>query len=220
MPRRARIVIPDVPHHVTQRGNNKQNVFFRPADCRRYCRWTNKYCKEYGLKVLAYCLMKNHVHFIVIPQDSDALSLTFKNLHMRYAQYAHEARQTVGHVWQGRFYSCLLDEAHLYRAVRYVERNPVRAGLIDLPWVYPWSSAAAHTGEGRSRIELDRADGIPPQAEWKSYLMCGDEEANKEIRIRTHRGLAFAGPGFVESIERGLGCSLACRRRGRPKKRM
>jgi putative transposase len=220
MPRRARIVIPGVPHHVTQRGNQKADVFFRPADYKRYCGWANEYFRKYGLKILAYCLMKNHVHFIAIPGQPDSLALTFKNLHMRYAQCVNEARRTVGHVWQGRFYSCILDDAHLYRAVRYVERNPVRAGLVDLAWQYPWSSAAAHAGEGPSHIEISLANGAPLPVEWRSYLMSGDEGANKEIRLRTHRCLAFASPGFIESIERGLGCSLACRKRGRPKKRM
>ena len=147
MPRRARIVIPDHPHHVTQRGNNRQIVFFDEEDHRRYCYWINKYAQEYHVEILAYCLMKNHVHFIAVPKDQDGMARLFNTAHMRYAQYLNEKRSTCGHLWQGRFYSCVMDDEHLYYAIRYVEQNPVRAHMVQYPWDYSWSSARWHVGQ-------------------------------------------------------------------------
>ena len=124
MPRYARIVIPEIAHHITQRGNNRQVVFEENIDYLKYCYWISKYSALNNLEILAYCLMKNHVHFIVIPKDAKSISRTFQLTHMRHAQYMHQKRGSSGHLWQGRFYSCLLDDRHMYQAVRYVERNP------------------------------------------------------------------------------------------------
>lgn len=146
MPRIGRIVVPDLAHHVTQRGNYQQNVFEKETDYKQYCHWMSKYAELYGLDILAFCLMTNHVHFIVVPQQEDSLARAFSTVHMRYAQYMNKKREVRGHLWQGRFYSCILDEAHLYCAIRYVERNPVRAKMVRDPWDYFWSSAQWHVG--------------------------------------------------------------------------
>ena len=130
MPRQSRIVIPDTVHHITQRGNYRQDIFDGPNNYRQYCEWINKYAQEYDVEVIGYCLMRNHVHFIVIPKQENSLAKLFNTVHMRYSQYINRKRGVKGHLWQGRFYSCILDDAHLYRAIRYVENNPVRAKIV------------------------------------------------------------------------------------------
>ena len=104
------------------------------------------YSEQFKLKIYAYCLMTNHVHFIAVPEKPESLAMTFKYAHMRYSNYFNKKNKSSGHLWQGRFYSCALDDSHAVAAVRYVERNPVRALMVDLPWEYEWSSSGEHTG--------------------------------------------------------------------------
>jgi REP element-mobilizing transposase RayT len=129
MARLPRIVIADVPHHVTQRGNARQVILASDADRMTYLELMREYSQLYGLSLLGYCLMSNHVHLIAVPRTSEALSQSLKQAHGRYASYWNALRSSTGHVWQGRFYSCPLDESHLWAALRYVELNPVRAGI-------------------------------------------------------------------------------------------
>ena len=141
MPRIARIVAPGLPHHVTQRGNYRQNVFDDDSDRRRYLLWLKEYSHRYDLSILAYCLMSNHVHFIVIPQNDDSIARAFNAAHMLYSQYHNKKINITGHLWQGRFFSCVLDDRHLIATARYIERNPVRALIVKKPYEYIWSSA-------------------------------------------------------------------------------
>lgn len=156
MPRRLRIVIPGLAHHITQRGNNRQIVFDENIDYLKYCHWISKYSLLCGLDILAYCLMPNHVHFIAIPRDTESISRTFQFTQMRYAQYMHEKRGASGHLWQGRFYSCVLSESHLYRAIRYIERNPVKGQSVKYAWEYEWSSAKWHVGMEKNDKHLPK----------------------------------------------------------------
>ena len=133
-----------------ERGNRREDVFFGDADRRRYLLLMLEYARAHALEIWAYCLMTNHVHFVAVPREPEALAATFKPVHMRYAQHVNRRLRTTGHLWQGRYHSCPLDEEHLWQAVRYVERNPVRAGLVRRAERYPWSSAAAHVGRRRT----------------------------------------------------------------------
>ena len=128
MARLPRVVVVDVPHHVTQRGNNRQVIFSTDADRVTYLELLREYTQLYGLSLLGFCLMSNHVHLIALPQTPMALAHSLKQAHGRYASYWNARQRSTGHVWQGRFYSCPLDESHLWAALRYVELNPVRAG--------------------------------------------------------------------------------------------
>jgi putative transposase len=119
MPRGPRIVFPGLPHHVVQRGNRRCDVFYSDADRTTYLDWLAEYCLSRGVKVLAYCLMTNHVHLVVVPEREDALERALQPLHMRYAQRINRARRWSGHVWQGRFFSAVLDESYLWAALRY-----------------------------------------------------------------------------------------------------
>ena len=129
MPRMARVVIPGCPHHLTQRGNRREDVFFTAADRQRYLELLAEYAEKHGLAVQAYCLMTNHVHLVVVPRAEASLGAALKPVHMRYAQHVNWTQHIGGRLWQGRFFSCPLDEEHLWAAVRYVECNPVRAGM-------------------------------------------------------------------------------------------
>jgi putative transposase len=144
MPRISRAVAVGYPHHITQRGNYRQVVFEEKDDYVQYLKWLTEYCKRYFLKIWAYCLLSNHVHFIAVPLENNSLAKTFNTLHMRYAQYFNKKKEAKGHLWQGRFYSCILDERRLYAAIRYVENNPVRAKIVERPDEYQWSSARSH----------------------------------------------------------------------------
>ena len=146
MPRRARVVFEGVVHHITQRGNYRQNVFEDDSDKRKYVEFIREYSEKYGMKIYAYCLMSNHVHFIASPVKEDSLAMTFKYVNMRYSSYFNKNNRRSGHLWQGRFYSCPLQFEHALEALRYVERNPVRAKMVELPWEYEWSSAREHVG--------------------------------------------------------------------------
>jgi len=144
MPRISRAIAIGYPHHITQRGNYRQTVFAEEGDYVRYVELLAGFAPRYGLEIWAYCLMPNHVHFIGVPGRQESLARTFNTVHMLYAQYFNRKQNAIGHLWQGRFFSCVLDERHLYAAVRYVEMNPVRAGIAQAPQDYPWCSAKSH----------------------------------------------------------------------------
>ena len=142
MPRKQRLVFAGIPHHITQRGNRREPVFFSYDDRQCYLEWLTQYSQQHGLEILAYCLMTNHIHLVAVPETIDSMHLVMRPLNMRYAQRINRAFGWYGHLWQGRFYSSPLDDAHLWQALRYVERNPVRAGMVQYARDYTWSSAA------------------------------------------------------------------------------
>ena len=220
MSRHARIVIPGLPHHITQRGNYRQPIFKEPVDFWKYCYWINKYALRHALDILAYCLMSNHVHFIVIPRQANSLAMTFQIAHMRYAQHINRKKQLKGHLWEGRFFSCILqDEAYLYRAVRYVEQNPVRAGIAKEAWNYRWSSARWRLGLEREPAIHLKKTAILSHPDWKKYLQEKDLSAYKEIKIKTQKGLVAGDQEFIDSLEKKFGVSLQGLRLGRPPKK-
>lgn len=218
MPRIARVVVPDIPHHLTQRGNYQQIVFRDKDDRERYLLWVKEYSDKCDLKVWTYCMMDNHVHFIVVPQSSDSMARTFNQAHMRYSQYFNRKMGQRGHLWQGRFYSCPLDEAHLYAAVQYVERNPVRAGLVERGEDYPWSSALSHVGRINNPILSNDLPLLKEIPDWRQYLSAPDEEVTlKQIRSATSTGRPVGSESFVMRVEELLGRVLRAKPVGRPR---
>ena len=174
MPRQPRVVIKGMPHHVTQRGNYQQMVFENHEDFRKYCCLAATYADEYGIEIMAYCLMSNHVHFIVIPLSKDSLARFFGLIQTRYSQYKNKQKEKKGHLWQGRFYSNALDNVHLLRAIRYVERNPVQAQIVEHAWDYVWSSARYHTGMDKDPIiktvGTQKIVELTRYKNWEEYL--------------------------------------------------
>jgi REP element-mobilizing transposase RayT len=169
MSRVARIVVPGYPHHVTQRGNRRADVFETDDDRHAYLRFLKKYGERHGLDIWAYCLMTNHIHLVAVPEREESLARALRDAHTVYAMRFNTRTQMSGHVWQGRFYSCVLDESHLWAAVRYVERNPVRAGMVDRAEDHPWSSARAHCGLGLSQVEACETRDCPYRTTWTRY---------------------------------------------------
>jgi REP element-mobilizing transposase RayT len=161
MARLARVVIPGVPHHVTQRGNNRGRTFFDDGDYALYLDMLAESSARARTAVWAYCLMPNHVHIILEPSDTDGLRRTFADLHRRYTSFINVRARTTGHLWQGRYGSVTMDEAHLINAVRYVTLNPVRARLVARAAAWPWSSARAHlAGALAEWSEFDLSENV------------------------------------------------------------
>lgn len=220
MPRIARVVVPDAPHHVTQRGNRREDVFFSEADRRVYLELLAQYGQRHGLAVVAYCLMTNHVHLVVVPRTAEALGAALKPVHLRYAQQVNWTQGLSGRLWQGRFFSCPLDERHLRAAVRYVERNPVRAGLVGKAEEYAWSSAPAHCGHRDDPLLSDPFDLAASVGDWSAWLSEGEEEAvTSALRRNTHTGRPLGDAGFLDHIERLIGRVVHPRKAGRPRKK-
>lgn len=170
MPRTARIIAPDFPHHIIQRGNRRMNVFFKENDYRFYLDLLLEWSSKAGVDIWAYCLMPNHVHIVATPENSDGLRLMMSQVHRRYTAMVNKRESWTGHLWQGRFASYVMDEAHALSAIRYVEMNPVKAGLVTHPESYVWSSARAHTGRTADPLLKDHVirEMIP---DWYSYLL-------------------------------------------------
>ncbi len=221
MPRIARTVFANVPHHITQRGNRREDVFFSEEDRSTYVAWLGEYCAKYKVSILAYCLMTNHVHVVVVPESTDALEKVFRPLHTRYAQRINRANKWKGHLWQGRFFSSALDEPYLWAAIRYVERNPVRARIVRRAENYPWSSAAAHCGLKADPVLATNREWkrqLQSIGDWSAWLAEGDQpEQLTVLRRYVECGLPCGAEGFIRGLERRAGQSLRVRPRGRPK---
>lgn len=219
MPRIARIVATDFPHHITQRGNYKQTVFVSHKDYKFYLGRLNEYCKKYKLSILCYCLMPNHVHYVAIPREEDSLAKTFNTCHMRYAHYFNKKNNVTGHLWQGRFFSCVLDDTHLYAAIRYVENNPVRAKLVKKPEEWEWSSVREHLKKAKGPLSLIDVNDFIDIRNWKEYLAQEEEEdIIKKIRANTLTGRPLGDDAFIMKLENVFGRRLKALPRGRPKK--
>jgi len=203
MRRSARIVVPGVAHHVTQRGNRRQQVFFSAKDCLVYLDLMRLYLDPKELRLHAYCLMPNHVHLIVTPVQEESLSITLGPVHQSYAQHINRSYCFEGRLWQGRFFSCPLEEPHLWAAMRYVERNPVRAGLATIVQQYRWSSAVSHclTQNDPLLRPLEQIELKP--AEWADWVSADDDERMlKRIRISTMTGQPLGSPDFIKRCQK------------------
>jgi len=216
MARLARLVVPGVPHHVTQRGNRRLPVFFGDGDYRAYKALLAEGCAKAGTAVWAYCLMPNHVHLILVPSHEDGLRAALGETHRRYTRHVNAREGWRGHLWQSRFASFPMDEAHLLACARYVELNPVRAKLARRPRAWKWSSAEAHlTGKDDGLVSvaplLDRA------GDWKAFLGAGLEtEQLDAIRGHERTGHPLGGTRFLARLKRRLGKDVTPRRPGRP----
>ncbi len=219
MPRFARAVLPGCVHHVTQRGNNRQDVFFVDDDRRTYLDLLRQEADKHGLRVLGYCLMTNHVHLIAVPRDEESLAKAVGRTHFRYTQYVNRLHGRSGHLWQNRFYSCVLDEPHYWEAMKYIERNAVRARLVRRAWRYPWSSAAAHC-DGRDPsgvLDMSAWQRDAVGLDWRAALtQPQDEKAIASLRLCTSRGRPLASDSFVSKLERRIGRRLRALPIGRP----
>jgi putative transposase len=213
------VVVPHCFHHVVQRGNNKQDVFHCEADFKTYCELLRHFSKKHECRIGAYCLMPNHVHLLLRPSNDIGLAAMMHGLNITYRYHLYDTTGFVGHVWQGRYFSCPVEDGdHLWTVARYVDTNPLRASLTADARAYPYSSALAH--------EQGRLDNILTEilftgrdagayAEMLRSERLGGRDLER-IRLNTHKGLPIGGETFVTTLERMLGKVMRLRPRGRP----
>jgi putative transposase len=217
MARISRIVVPHYPHHVTQRGVRSISVFHADDDRRRYLEFLAKEIDRFGVNILAWCLMTNHVHFIAVPQHETSLARAFGEAHRRYTRMKNFEEGVRGYLFQGRFSSVVLDERRLMAAARYVELNPVRAGIVDHPWEYAWSSAGFHTGV-HVVDPLVKEKTLPMLAgNWREFLSGGDDKEADTLRMATRTGRPAGDEVFITELSKITGKNVMRGRPGRPR---
>jgi len=216
MARLARIVIPGMPHHVTQRGNRRGTTFFEEGDYALYLDLLSEASTRAHTEVWAYCLMPNHVHVILVPSDEDGLRRTFADLHRRYTGFINARARTTGHLWQGRYGSVVMDDEHLLNAVRYVTLNPVRAKLVRRARDWAWSSARAHLA-GKDDSVVKVAPVLERTGDFALFLAVPFEEdaAYAALRRAETIGRPLGSDHWLKALEKRTGRPLAPGRRGR-----
>ena len=219
MARLARVIAVEVAHHVTQRGNARQFILNDDADREVYRNLLRENLEPHKASLIGFCLMSNHVHLVMVPKQIDALAKTLKHAHGRYAAYWNAKHHSSGHVWQGRYYSCPLDRAHLWKALRYAELNPVRARLTAEAEAWLWSSAAVHCGATMpdAWMEMDTWTEQWDPASWREYLRAGISESEiQSVRQCTHTGRPLGTVEFIKELEQKTRRVLSPRKGGRP----
>ena len=202
------MVVPGFPHHITQRGNRRQQTFFCDGDYRAYLGLMSRWCRQSGVEIWSYCLMPNHIHLIAVPVTGESLHEAIAEAHRRYARMINFREGWRGFLWQGRFQSYPMDEHYVLAAARYIEQNPVRAKLVKEAWEYPWSSARANMeGEDDSLVKVGPI--LEMVGDWKKFL-AGEATADEAKQLRqyeqTDRPLGNAQ--FIRQLEQLTGRML------------
>lgn len=220
MPRISRIVAVDYPHHITQRGVRSMDIFHSDHDRNQYLQFIKEEARKCEMEILAWCLMTNHVHFIAVPHTETSFARGFGEAHKRYTRMKNFRDNVRGYLFQGRFGSCVLDERHLLAAVRYVENNPVAAGMAKQAWLYEWSSATYHVGAIEKDLLVDNRNLYGLVKDWRTYLdeqIEGMEDVHN-VRRSTKTGRPAGNHDFVKKIEKLTGRLLQREKPG-PRKR-
>jgi putative transposase len=209
MARIARAVAPGIPHHVTQRGNRRQQTFFSDDDYQAYLELMAEWCTKFQVQTWAYCLMPNHIHLIVVPQTKDGLNLAIGEAHRRYTRRINFREGWRGHLWQGRFSSFILDQRYLLACTRYVELNPVRAGLVTRPVDWRWSSAGPHSKRKDDILVKTKPLLEMVKSPWKKFLSADARESEMALfRKHERTGRPMGDDAFIEKLEQLLDRNL------------
>ena len=213
MARIARVVVPGIPHHVTQRGVRRMETFFDEEDYKTYLSLMGEWCRQSGIDIWAYCLMPNHIHIVAVPEREESLARGIGEIHRRYTRHMNFKKGWKGYLWQGRFSSFPMDEKYLLAAVRYVELNPVRAKMVTKAQAYRWSSARAHLSgvdDGLVKVKpmLDRVEN------WAELLVSGEQEEFDSMRRHERTGRPLGMEGFVEKVSCLVGRDLSKKKPG------
>jgi putative transposase len=211
-------VVPECAHHITQRGNYQQPVFSLDHDRQVYLEILKENAARHRLRLLGYCLMTNHVHLLAVPEHIDSMAKAIGRTHNDYARWMNVRERHVGHLWQNRYFSCPLDEAHCWEALRYIEMNPVRAGVVHRAQDWRWSSAPAHlniVGHG-GLLDLSSWAARFSAETWREVLDLGLHDAAMAARLReaTRTGRPMGSSEFVKSLESRLSRTLRPAKRG------
>lgn len=207
MARLARVVVPDLPHHVTQRGVRSQAVFWSDTDRAVYLDQMRQQSERYGLSILSWCLMTNHVHFVVVPDAINSLARAMGEAHRRYTRLINFREGVRGHLFQERFFSCPLDETHAIAAIRYIERNPVRARLVPQPWEYKWSSARFHVDGRYSDLLVGNRFPFGDDISWRELLAVEPSQADA-LATHCRTGRPLGNSSFINHMEAVTGRKL------------
>ena len=227
MPRRSRLAIAGIPWHIIQRGNNRTACFYHEQDYQYYLQTLQMQASRYDCMIHAYVLMTNHVHLLLTPGKKTSASLMMKHLGQRYVQYINKTYRRSGTLWEGRFKSCLTQvEDYVLICYRYIELNPVRAGMVAMPEDYPWSSYRCN-GEGKESkliiphvqyMGLGRTAGEVRAAYRKLFEAHLDDMTLHEIREATNGNYALGNDRFKDEIEAMLKRRARPGKSGRPRK--
>ena len=220
MPRIARIVGVGYPHHIVQRGNNRERVFLDPGDYERYLSFLSKYSEEKEASVLAYCLMPNHIHLLVRPSEAEALPKMMQGITLCYSKYFNGENGRTGRLWECRYHSTVVDgDSYLWTVSKYIENNPVRAGIVKRPEDYPYSSAKTHLLGRKDPLLKEPLFDKSELTEYRRFIQLEeDKKITEEIRKQTRLGKPFGDGGFLKALSENLGRSLSFRPKGRPRK--
>jgi putative transposase len=217
MARIARVIAPGIPHHITQRGNRRQQTFFCDDDYRAYIDLMAEWCGKCHVEVWAWCLMPNHVHLIAVPDSEIGLARAIGEAHRRYTRRINFREGWRGHLWQERFASFPMDDNYLLAAARYVEMNPVASGLVAHPGDYPWSSTRAHiAGQNDQLTKVEPLLALVNN--WNDFLSLATEEDLAVLQKHERSGRPLGQVSFVEHLEENLARTLSPQKRG-PKPR-
>lgn len=228
MPRQPRPDFADIPQHIVQRGNNRQACFFQKEDYRRYLNALREASLRYGCHVHAYVLMTNHVHLLVTPQQVGAIGRMMQYLGRDYVTHINIQYRRSGTLWEGRYRSCLVDtQTYLLLCHRYIELNPVRAGMVATPQEYPWSSYGANALDLHDPCIRPHAEylalGVNAEERRTTYRTLFDEGIDHErlaaIRNYNQQQRALGSTRFQAEIEAALGRCMSVRPAHRPAKK-
>jgi len=198
MARLARVVLPGYPHHITQRGNRRQDVFFTDRDYEHYLELLVEGCAHEGIEIWAYCLMTNHVHLIVKPKKKSNLGKAIGEVHRRYTRMINLRENWKGYLWQGRFASYPMGKDWLLKAAAYVELNPVKAGLVKKAWDYRWSSVHTHLAGEYSRGIILPEKLLSLASDWRTYLQESQGSSGIEFEQHGRTGRPLSSERFIE----------------------
>jgi len=215
----ARVVVPGFPHHIIQRGNRRQKVFFREEDYEEYLRLLDRYSSRFETDILAYCLMPNHIHLIATPREEGNLARAIGETRRDYTRYINFREEWRGYLWQGRFSSYILDGPYVLTATRYIFYNPVKAKLTKKPWDYRWASTRFHMKIEHQPLVKDNLlqDLI---GDWKQFLTAAtpDDKDSRLLQLHERTGRPLGDVTFIEKLESLLGIELKKKRAGRKRK--
>ncbi|MBK1700410.1 transposase [Thiococcus pfennigii] len=229
MPRKQRFFLPDIPAHVVQRGHNRQPVFFADEDRLAYLSWLKEGAERYCCDIHAYVLMGNHVHLLITPDDSESISRLMQYVGRRYVPHVNRRYGRSGTLWEGRFRSSIIEtQTYLLACHRYIELNPVRAGIVAMPGDYRWSSYRCNALGLRDGLLVAHAEYLAlgrtddeRRAAYRGLFGGADDgegDLNGQLRACLRSGTPLGEDDFCVGVEQTLGRRIGQVARGRPKR--